>query len=254
MAYQQPPPPPCLLPPPTTVQLPPTLSLQPSSSGKLWGGRFTGKTDPIFEQYNASISFDKQLWEADIAGSRAYAAALARAGTITTGEADTLADRVWIEWLTSGDRARFQIQASDEDIHTANERRLGDFVGSVAGKLHTGRSRNDQVATDIRLYLRTQILHIKQLLRELILVTAAQAEQHVSRHDARLHSSAACTAHPLLSLPPFLRRSLAARRTAAARLSEAHSRTTAGQWRSGWQPVRSGSVLHWLPSWASRAA
>lgn len=150
-----------------------------SSSGKLWGGRFTGKTDPIFEQYNASISFDKQLWEADIAGSRAYAAALARAGTLTAGEADTLRtglDRVADEWRNG----TFQIQPNDEDIHTANERRLGDFVGAVAGKLHTGRSRNDQVATDIRLYLRTQIVHIQQLLRDLILATAAQAEQHVS--------------------------------------------------------------------------
>ena len=142
---------------------------------KTWGGRFSGKTDPLFERYNASISFDRRMWAADIRGSRAYAAALARAGTITALEADTLRtglDRVADEWRSDS----FTLQPSDEDIHTANERRLGELIGAVAGKLHTGRSRNDQVATDLRLHLLEQIATTRTLLAELITATTARAE------------------------------------------------------------------------------
>lgn len=105
---------------------------------KLWGGRFEEETDPLMEQFNASISFDKRLCFVDLAGSRAYAAALARAGILSDDEAAALVDglhRVEEEWR-AGD---FVIQPGDEDIHTANERRLGELIGAVAGKLHTGR-------------------------------------------------------------------------------------------------------------------
>ena len=171
-------------PPPSTGVTTSTASNSSTSASaqpapfKTWGGRFTGKTDPVFESFNASISFDRAMWAADIAGSRAYAAALARAGTITALEADTLRTgltRVADEWRAN----TFTLQQSDEDIHTANERRLGDFVGSLAGKLHTGRSRNDQVATDIRLYLLTNIGVIQQLLCDLVLSTTARAEAEV---------------------------------------------------------------------------
>ena len=149
-----------------------------STPFKTWGGRFTGRTDPVFELYNASISFDRKLWAADIQGSQAYANALARAGTITSLEADTLTtglNRVADEWRAN----TFTLLPGDEDIHTANERRLGELIGAVAGKLHTGRSRNDQVATDIRLYLLTQIQTIKGLLADLILTTTARAEEEM---------------------------------------------------------------------------
>ena len=151
--------------------------VQPSA-GKLWGGRFTGATDPVFEAFNASIGFDRRLWAADIAGSRAYASALARAGVISELEADTLRtglSRVGEEWQ----RDAFVLQPADEDIHTANERRLSELVGAVAGKLHTGRSRNDQVATDVRLFLLTEIAAIRQLLLDLILAVCSRAEAEV---------------------------------------------------------------------------
>ena len=146
-------------------------------SSKLWGGRFSGATDPLMEQFNASITFDKRMWLADILGSQAYAAALAKAGIITQAEAARLVeglDQVAGEWR----QGRFQIQAGDEDIHTANERRLGELIGPVAGKLHTGRSRNDQVATDTRLWLRSAIDILTEHLNELIeaLVVRAEAE------------------------------------------------------------------------------
>jgi hypothetical protein len=105
---------------------------------KLWGGRFTGATDPLMEAFNNSIGFDRRLWRADIDGSVAYARALGRAGLLTPAEVDALVGglrRVADEWAAGA----FQIVPSDEDIHTANERRLGELIGAAAGKLHTGR-------------------------------------------------------------------------------------------------------------------
>jgi argininosuccinate lyase len=111
----------------------------PAAEGpRLWGGRFTGKTDPLMEAFNASLHFDRRLWAADIAGSVAYARALGRTGLLTAAEVEALVEglgRVRAEWAAG----TFVERPSDEDIHTANERRLGELVGSVAGKLHTGR-------------------------------------------------------------------------------------------------------------------
>ncbi len=145
---------------------------------KLWGGRFSGETDPLMEAFNASISFDKRLWQADIRGSQAYARGLARAGIITPEEADILVAglaQVAEEWAAG----RFVIQPGDEDIHTANERRLGELVGDVAGKLHTGRSRNDQVATDLRLWLREEIHSLRGHLVALVQTCAERASDEI---------------------------------------------------------------------------
>ena len=114
-------------------------SASPSAGGvKLWGGRFTGATDPLMEAFNNSISFDKRMWRQDIAGSIAYAHALARAKILTSAEAKELERGLRLvhnEW----DADTFVIVPADEDIHTANERRLGELIGALAGKLHTGR-------------------------------------------------------------------------------------------------------------------
>jgi argininosuccinate lyase len=123
---------------------------------KLWGGRFTGAVDPLMEHFNASLGYDKRMWSQDIQGSKAYAKALSRCKIITETERDQLVaglDNVGDEWRENA----FVVKGSDEDIHTANERRLTELIGPVAGKLHTGRSRNDQVVTDVRLWLREQI-------------------------------------------------------------------------------------------------
>ncbi len=143
-------------------------------SSQLWGGRFTGETDPLMERFNASISFDQKMWQVDLQGSQAYARALARAGIVTEAEADELVAGLEVvaeEWRAG----KFQVVAGDEDIHTANERRLTELVGAVAGKLHTGRSRNDQVATDVRLWLRTEIAQLRAHLRQLITVAVDRA-------------------------------------------------------------------------------
>jgi argininosuccinate lyase len=145
---------------------------------KLWGGRFTGPIDPLMEEFNASIGFDRRLWQADIAGSQAYAQALAHAGLLTAEEAAAIVDgleRVAEEWQAG----RFELQPGDEDIHTANERRLTELIGAVAGKLHTGRSRNDQIATDVRLWLQSEIARLQGILRQLIATAAQRAEAEI---------------------------------------------------------------------------
>ncbi|MGA9349682.1 MAG: argininosuccinate lyase [Anaerolineae bacterium] len=145
---------------------------------KLWGGRFNRTTNELMECFNASIGFDWQLWAADIEGSMAYAKALERAGLLTAAERDRLIQG--LEAMAQEFEAgQFEFRPSDEDIHTAVERRLGELVGEVAGKLQTGRSRNDQVATDLRLYLMWEIPGLRQHLGELQEAILTKAEQHL---------------------------------------------------------------------------
>ncbi len=146
---------------------------------QLWGGRFSGSTDALMRKFHDSIYFDIRLWEADLDGSMAYAQALARAGVITEAEADILQDGL-DEIRAEFSQNRFELKAGDEDIHTAVERRLGELVGEVAGKLHTGRSRNDQVATDTRLWLKRQIVKLRAHLVNLQKAIMARAEEHMN--------------------------------------------------------------------------
>ena len=130
------------------------------------------------EAFNASISFDKRMAKVDCTGSKAYARALQMKNLISVSEMEDLLrglDLVAKEWA----EGVFVLQQSDEDIHTANERRLGELVGGVAGKLHTGRSRNDQVATDLRMYLRGACLELMDHIRELVATTIQRAEREV---------------------------------------------------------------------------
>eukprot|EP00457_Paulinella_chromatophora_P003449 gb/GEZN01003457.1/.p1 GENE.gb/GEZN01003457.1/~~gb/GEZN01003457.1/.p1 ORF type:complete len:466 (+),score=72.24 gb/GEZN01003457.1/:432-1829(+) len=144
----------------------------------MWGGRFSGKTDPRMEAFNQSISFDKRMAQQDIKGSQAYARALAKVKIITQDEAKALVEglaKVAEEWRTG----TFQILPGDEDIHMANERRLGEIIGSVAGKLHTGRSRNDQVATDTRLWVKDEVNMLRSELCQLLTIACDRAEEGV---------------------------------------------------------------------------
>ncbi|KAL7273172.1 argininosuccinate lyase [Rhizina undulata] len=147
---------------------------------KLWGGRFTGKTDPLMTTYNESIHYDKRMYHVDILGSQAYAKALHLRSILTQHERDEIIrglSLVGKEW-SSG---TFTIVPGvDEDIHTANERRLGEIIGKeIAGKLHTGRSRNDQVATDMRMWLRDTIKEIEASLEDLLKAHAGRAEVEI---------------------------------------------------------------------------
>ncbi|MFM2032513.1 MAG: hypothetical protein RLZZ297_1278, partial [Chloroflexota bacterium] len=116
----------------------------------MWGGRFSQGLDALMAELNNSFPFDRTMWAEDIRGSMAWARQICAAGVITAAERDELLRGLQVvhDEFASG---AFPAVTADEDIHSAVERRLGEVVGAVAGKLHTGRSRNDQVATDIRL-------------------------------------------------------------------------------------------------------
>ncbi|KAF8654063.1 hypothetical protein AX16_003597 [Volvariella volvacea WC 439] len=143
---------------------------------KLWGGRFTGKTDPLMHAFNQSLKYDQRMHAADIRGSIAYAKSLTLVGILTKEEEESIVrglEAVGKEW----ESGQFQVAPDDEDIHTANERRLVELIGPLGGKLHTGRSRNDQVATDMRLWLLEEVKDIEQGVRDLIRVMVNRAEQ-----------------------------------------------------------------------------
>ena len=116
----------------------------------LWGGRFNGETDRLVWKFNQSLPFDQRLWREDIAGSIAHAKMLARQGIITAEEGEALVAGLTAlrDDLASGAAT---LPEDAEDIHSAVETMLRERIGAVAGKLHTARSRNDQVATDVRL-------------------------------------------------------------------------------------------------------
>jgi argininosuccinate lyase len=118
-------------------------------------GRFEGPPDPLFTRLNASVGFDRRLWREDVAGSRAHVESLHRAGVIEAADRNALLaglDAVAAEL----DADSFEFRDDDEDVHMAIERRLTEIAGPVGGKLHTGRSRNDQVATDLALFARAR--------------------------------------------------------------------------------------------------
>mmetsp|Transcript_24904 Transcript_24904/g.59132 ORF Transcript_24904/g.59132 Transcript_24904/m.59132 type:complete len:470 (+) Transcript_24904:167-1576(+) len=142
------------------------------------GGRFKGGTDPIMEKFNESISFDKRMWDQDIRGSIAYAKAIGKVGIITQDEVNLLVDgleKVRAEWKSG----EFVIKPGDEDIHTANERRLTEIIGPTGGKLHTGRSRNDQVATDTRLWTVEAEKDVLKDMAQLLTAGASMAREWI---------------------------------------------------------------------------
>src|SRR5260370_290468 len=122
---------------------------------KLWGGRFESGPSEIFERFSESLHFDKRLADVDIRGSQAYARALERVGILTAAERDRLVEA--FEHMREGARLpQFFEGATDEDVHTVVIRKLKERVGGLADKIHTGRTRNDQVSLDTRLWLREQ--------------------------------------------------------------------------------------------------
>ena len=144
----------------------------------LWGGRFKSGPDALLKEFGDSFRFDRRLFAADIRGSIAYASALEQAGLITADELTQLVTGLELV-CDEFENDTFQTRPGDEDIHTAVERRLGELTGAVAGKLHTGRSRNDQVATDLRLYLLGEIVQLRSSLRELQTEVINKAEAHL---------------------------------------------------------------------------
>ena len=146
---------------------------------KLWGGRFAEGPSKIFEEFSGSLDFDKRLFFADVEGSRAWVSALQRIGIYTAAEAEHV--RAALAALADdarGDPAYFS--ASDEDVHTLVQRKLGEKPGMevLAARLHTGRSRNEQVGVDVRLWMKQEIDGAVQRLDLLLDALVAQAEAH----------------------------------------------------------------------------
>ena len=147
-------------------------------SEKLWAGRFTQPTDAFVEEFTASINFDRRMYRYDILGSVTHARMLARQGIISEDEAETIVqglEGILVE-IEAGD---FEFTIAREDIHMNIEARLIEKIGAVGGKLHTARSRNDQVALDVRLYLRDEIDAIAQALGTLQAALLDQAEKNL---------------------------------------------------------------------------
>ena len=134
---------------------------------KLWGGRFTKETNELVNSFNASISFDQKFYKEDIEGSIAHVTMLAKQGIITDSEKKSIISglKSILEDITSG---KLEIDNVHEDIHSFVEAHLTNRIGDAGKKLHTGRSRNDQVALDMKLYTRKEILEMDTLLKNLL--------------------------------------------------------------------------------------
>ncbi|MBD3664035.1 argininosuccinate lyase [Sulfitobacter sp. TSTF-M16] len=145
------------------------------TSNTMWGGRFAAGPDAIMEAINASIGFDKRMAAQDIAGSRAHAAMLAATGIVQTSDADAIREGL-LTILSEIESGKFAFSTALEDIHMNVEARLTDLIGAPAGRLHTARSRNDQVATDFKLWVRDQLDASEQGLLQLIDALLGQAD------------------------------------------------------------------------------
>ncbi len=145
------------------------------SSNAMWGGRFADAPDAIMEAINASIGFDQRMARQDIEGSRAHASMLAARGIITDSDADRIREGL-LTILSEIERGEFEFSTALEDIHMNIESRLRELIGDAAGRLHTARSRNDQVATDFKLWVRDQMDATIEGLGALMRALVAQAE------------------------------------------------------------------------------
>src|SRR4051812_24818651 len=195
-----------------------TSPIQPS-----WGGRFERKPAELMQRINASIGFDKRLWREDVAASKAHAAMLREQGII--GEADAAAileglDHIAAEYERDGVPERTEL----EDIHMTVETRLAELIGPAAGRLHTARSRNDQVATDFKLWVRAACDEAVATVRKLQRVLVSRAEEHAdSVMPGFTHLQVAqpvTLGHHLMAYYEMLRRDVSRLSDARARMNE----------------------------------
>ena len=145
----------------------------------LWSGRFSGEPDPVAFEFGSSFRFDRRLFEDDVTGSLAWVEGLTGAGVLNKAEAEKVSAAL-VDILERGRREAAFIDGPDEDVHAFVERQLVERVGDLGKRLHTGRSRNEQVSLDLRLYLRRRVPVLQQSLVQLIAACADQAEQGVT--------------------------------------------------------------------------
>jgi argininosuccinate lyase len=198
------------------------MSEKPPSQ-KTWGGRFSGQASDLMQRFNASISFDKRLWREDIAGSKAHAAMLRDQGIIPADDADAILkglDRIAEEFERDGVPEKVEL----EDIHMTVEHRLTELIGPAAGRLHTARSRNDQVATDFRMWVRgacdDAVSNIRDLQRVLIEAADKHAETVMPGFTHLQVAQPVTLGHHLLAYYEMLRRDVSRFAEARARMNE----------------------------------
>ena len=189
----------------------------------MWGGRFAAGPAAVMREINASLPFDKRMWRQDIAGSRAHVAMLSARGIVSAADAAAIAEGLD---AVAGDYARDGVpdDLALEDVHMLTEARLADKIGPVAGRLHTARSRNDQVATDFRLWVRDAIDEVAAALDALQRALLARADEHaasVMPGFTHLQSAQPVTlGHHLMAYHEMLRRDRGRFADARARLNE----------------------------------
>ncbi|KPA21583.1 Argininosuccinate lyase 1 [Shimia sp. SK013] len=193
------------------------------TSNQMWGGRFAAGPDAIMEAINASIGYDQRMAAQDIAGSRAHAAMLAKTGILTDSDAEAIREGL-LTVLSEIESGTFEFSAALEDIHMNVEARLKEIIGEPAGRLHTGRSRNDQVATDFKLWVRDQIDAAIQGIAALIRAFVAQAEagaEWVMPGFTHLQTAQPVTwGHHMMAYVEMLGRDLTRFQDARARMNE----------------------------------
>ncbi|MGN6483162.1 MAG: argininosuccinate lyase, partial [Thermomicrobiales bacterium] len=162
---------------PVTATAPGSSAAAPASAPKRWAGRFAESPDARLEAFNASVTFDIQLVREDIRGSIAHVRMLGRQGIVTPEDAKEIERGLW-QVMDEVDAGTFGLTIADEDVHTGVERRLYEVIGPVTGKLHTARSRNDQVGTDLRLWTRRALVEIAGKLEDFASALLDVAKAH----------------------------------------------------------------------------
>ena len=200
----------------------PRMSDEPPSQ-KTWGGRFSGQSSDLMQRINASISFDKRLWREDVAGSKAHASMLRDQGIIPAEDAEAILrglDQIAEEFEQDGVPEKVEL----EDIHMTVEHRLAELIGPAAGRLHTARSRNDQVATDFRMWVRQAcdeaVANIRNLQRALVEAAAQHAETVMPGFTHLQVAQPVTLGHHLLAYCEMLRRDVSRFSDARARMNE----------------------------------
>ncbi|WP_313803423.1 argininosuccinate lyase [Sphingobium sp.] len=189
----------------------------------MWGGRFAAGPASVMREINASIPFDKRLWKQDIAGSKAHVAMLAKQGIVAQADAQAISaglDQIAAEYEANGVPVNMDL----EDIHMVTESRLAELIGPAAGRLHTARSRNDQVATDFRLWVRDAMDEVEAGLQGLAAMLLTRAEEHadaVMPGFTHLQSAQPVTlGHHLMAYHEMVRRDRSRFADARERLNE----------------------------------
>ncbi len=193
------------------------------TSNQMWGGRFAAGPDAIMEAINASIGFDKRMAAQDIAGSKAHAAMLAATGIVTDSDAEAMKEGL-DKVLAEIEGGSFRFSAALEDIHMNVEARLKEVIGAPAGRLHTGRSRNDQVATDFKLWVRDQLDAadgaLLALMRALVAQAGAGADWAMPGFTHLQVAQPVTWGHHMMAYVEMFARDLSRMRDARARMNE----------------------------------